>query len=192
MITWKSPQFPDYTAREKNGLLIGFLASVNLRNKNFGVFFCEGCGNKSIEKLKHKKQCKSAVTELITLENALKYVTHDTLNNFLNVHRSDQYRYIEDIITKEYTYDTPITTMFCCNCYTMELFRHREASDFYFCDRRCKSEFCMGCVTSRNTVMNYDKVMRWDQWLYQSTCYKHDTLFYGLYKAIFIECYYKN
>jgi hypothetical protein len=190
MITWKAPQIPEYTSREKNGVLIGFLSKVNLRNKTFGVLFCEDCGIKSLAKFVYGNNCKHVKIERLTMETALKYTTKDTLQQFFDLHHSAQYSYIDQIITKEYTCDKPITPMFCYSCGVMELYRQRDASDFYYCIRRCRNEFCESCVTTQNTVMIYDRNKRWDHWIYQCVCYKHDTLFHGLYNALYIERYY--
>lgn len=184
MITWKSPQFPEYSTREKHG----FLSKVNLRNNSeLNVLFCEECSVKSFIKKKHwVGDCDHSLPEEFKYEHALYYADDDVLEKFNTFHPIDQYRYISDLI-RDYEAEGSfyVIPLFCYACHIMDLVRFYDGKNFYICGRECHCEYCDVCVLNNNVTVSHKD-------MYECICRKHDTLYDALYVILFIENYYEN
>lgn len=201
MITWKSPQFPDFTSREKNGILIGFLSNVNLQQQSFGILFCEACNTKIISEYKILTRyvsdigCEHTYPADITFDDALLYIEKCKLLHFLNeFHVLDQYAYVNELILDEYGIVYQTSPFFCARCRKLELSLYfSEEVDFHVCDNlSCHSEFCGECIKTQNCVASRNRKFSVRSLYYSCVCYKHDKLFDALYAIIYIESYYEN
>jgi len=202
MITRATPKFPEYTSREKFGIVLWFFSTYKIQNyqKYKYVLYCGACHR--FDFFKHENygcMCTfpEVKPEVPTLLNALKYVGTDILNHFLKYDPNSQFVYIRvlDMSSMAIRHEDPFSIIFFCNCcHTPSLFKYRDDLEYYTCygsleigSGFCGSVYCVECVEQKNIVASRREDFSHYRWYYNCICRKHDTLFDALYTIIFTE-----